>query len=56
MKIKISLSESHSTGRVNLSLFEKNAKKIFKKEVQVQIKKARNFDKPADLMGCNNPV
>ena len=56
MKIKIVQSEGQSIGRINLSQFEKNAKKIFTKEVQVQIKRAKNFDKPTNVTGCNNPV
>jgi hypothetical protein len=56
MKIKIKLSEGRTPGRVNLSQFEKNAKKIFTKEVQVQIKRARTLDRPSNLIGCNNPV
>lgn len=56
MKIKIVQSEGQSIGRINLSQFEKNAKKIFTKEVQVQIKRAKNFDKSTNIVGCNNPV
>lgn len=55
MKTVIRLANSES-GRINLSEFNKKAQKIFKKEVLVQIKRSKTNDKPANLIGCNNPV
>jgi hypothetical protein len=55
MKTVIRLANSE-TGRINLSDFNKKAQKIFKKEVLVQINRSKTIDKPAKLVGCNNPV
>jgi hypothetical protein len=56
MKIIIKLANDKSQRRIDLSSFEKNARRIFTKDVRTQINRAKTIQNSSSVVKCNNPV